>query len=304
VADTYARTAVCMDTLVTFQVVRPPAAAACAERVERAFGWFREVEQRCSRFDPTSELRGLSTQVGKPVAVSPLLYEAVQFALSVARASGGAFDPTLGHVLEAKGFQRNYQTGESVSSGVELNAPSSYRDVRLDPARRTITLRRPLVLDLGAVAKGLAIDLAARELGCFADFSIDAGGDLWTQGKNAEGEPWSVGILNPCLPDELIDVLRISDMAVCTSGGYERPAARGVGEHHLLDPRSGRSPRVAAGVSVIAPAAMLADALGTAAFVLGPRRGLRLLERYGVEGLIVTPSQEQYRTTGFSRYQQ
>ena len=63
--------------------------------------------------------------------------------------------------------------------------------MRLDPDRRTITLRRPLTLDLGAVAKGLAVDMAARELEPFRDFAIDAGGDLYLGGSNPQGEPWS-----------------------------------------------------------------------------------------------------------------
>ena len=84
-----------------------------------------------------------------------------------------------------------------------------------------MTLHRPLLLDLGAVAKGLAIDMAARELQPFENFAIDAGGDLYFGGCNAAGEPWSVGIRHP-RGDGLLDTLRVSDAAVCTSGDYER----------------------------------------------------------------------------------
>ena len=93
----------------------------------------------------------------------------------------------------------------------------------------------------------------------------------------------------------------MSDAAVCTSGDYERtvPAADG-GGHHILDPRSGASPDAVASVTVVAPTAMAADALATAAFVLGPREGLRLLERQGVEGLILTPALERYETRGMA----
>ena len=172
----------------------------------------------------------------------------------------------------------------------------------LDSECRTIGLRRPLTLDLGAVAKGLAIDMAARELEPFRNFAIDAGGDLYMGGLNSEGNPWSVGIRHPRRDGELIDLLHVSNQAVCTSGDYERrvPGA-GNSENHILDPRKGCSPRSVASATVVASGAMLADALATAAFVLGPADGLLLLDRMGVEGLIFTPELTRCETRGLSR---
>jgi thiamine biosynthesis lipoprotein len=171
--------------------------------------------------------------------------------------------------------------------------------VHLDSGRKTIMLRRPLVLDLGAVAKGFAIDLAARELAPFVDFSIDAGGDLYLGGCNQAGHAWSVGIRHPRIDGELIDTLHVSNQAVCTSGDYERRAEIEGNGHHLLDPRTGTSPLSIASTSVLAPSAMLADALATAAFVLGPLHGIQLLHRHGVEGLMVTPALERHETKGW-----
>ena len=96
---------------------------------------------------------------------------------------------------------------------------------------------------------------------------------------------------------ELIDSLRVSNQAVCTSGDYERrtPAATA---HHILDPRTGASPQSVASATVVASGAMLADALATAAFVLGPEEGIEFLNRMGVDGLIVTPELERYETRG------
>jgi thiamine biosynthesis lipoprotein len=85
---------------------------------------------------------------------------------------------------------------------------------------------------------------------------------------------------------------------VCTSGDYERRSESIAGEHHIVDPRTRASPRVAASATVSAPTAMVADALATAAFVLGPDHGIALLERQGVDGLIVTPSLERFQTAG------
>jgi FAD:protein FMN transferase len=287
------RTEMLMGTLVTIQVVPPGADLA----IERAFEWFREIERRCTRFEEGSELMRLSAHVGVAVPASAILCEAVQFALAVAEDTGGAFDPTIGRRMVARGFNREHRTGQVVLP-LPHDDRASYRDVHVDPDRHTITLDRPLTLDLGAVAKGLAVDTAARELEPFRDFAIDAGGDLYLGGCNPDGLPWSVGIRHPRLDGQLIDSLRVSDRAVCTSGDYERPTSDDIDEHHVLDPRSGASPDAVASATVVAQSAMLADALGTAAFVLGPVEGIRLFERHGVEGLIVTPALERHATPG------
>ena len=284
-----------MGTLVTIQVVHASRQAGADAAIERAFGWFQEIEQRCTRFNPYSELMQLTAQAGVAVPASAILFEAVRFALEVAEETGGAFDPTVGHRMESRGFNHDYHTGEIVCTPIASQYDVSYRDVLLDPEQQTITLRRPLLLDLGAVAKGLAVDAAVRELEPFRDFAIDAGGDLFLGGSNPQGAPWSVGIRHPRREHELIDSLRVSDKAVCTSGDYERRVP-GVGEHHILDPRTGRSPRSVASATVVAAGAMLADALGTAALVLGPEEGIRLLQGTGVEGLLVTPDLDRFET--------
>ena len=291
-----------MDTLVTIDVANPRSEIECAEAVEIAFGWFAHVEKLCSRFDRDSELSRLSAATaGVPVAVSPLLFEAIDFAVEVARATDGAFDPTVGHAMENSGFNRNYLTGEQTASRVEAGS-ASRRDIALDPAERTVTLARPLVLDLGAVAKGFAIDLAAAELEEFGDFAINAGGDILARGRHSPGNAWRIGVRNPRVPDQPIETLVISGAAVCTSGDYERPRPDGKPGHHLLDPATGRSAEGLASVTVVAPSAMLADALSTAAFVLGPELGLELLEVQNVEGLFVSTDLRMYETKGLWKY--
>lgn len=291
-----------MGTVVTIDV-HPDTAD---EVVERAFGWFHHVEAVCSRFDERSELMRLSAQCRVPVAASPLLFEAVRFALRVAEASDGAFDPTVGDAMMRRGFDREHRTGRRVvadhaatAGGGATAPPPDFRDVVLDEEHRTITLRRPLVLDLGAVAKGLAIDLAARELESSGDFAINAGGDLFAAGLNHDGQPWTIGIRHPRKPGALITSVRVSNRAVCTSGDYERPAPDGLPGHHILDPRRAASATSAVSATVIAPTAMTADALATAAFVLGPDAGLAFLRRMEVEGLIVGADLVCHATPGF-----
>ena len=278
----------------TWVTIHAAAAAqpAVKSAIDRAFQWFYQIEELCTRFNPESELMQLTTQIGVPVEASDILYQSVQFALMVAEESGGAFDPTVGHRMESSGFNREHRTGNIVQTQIVPETTVTYRDVHLDPDRKTITLQRPLLLDLGSVAKGLAIDTATRELQAVTDnFTIDAGGDLYLGGHNPHGAPWSVGIRHPRIDRQLIDTLSASNQAVCTSGDYERG-------QHVIDARTGSPATGVSSATVVAPSAMLADALATAAFVLGPAAGIQLLSRLGVQGLLITPELERYETPG------
>ncbi len=290
--EAYGHTSVVMDTTVSIRVVGDPARRGVSDAIVQAYDWFDRVESACSRFDETSEVRRLVARPGVPVPASDILFAITKFAIALAAETNGAFDPTIGARMEARGFDREHRTGRTVrSSAVDRDA--TWRDVIIDDEARTITLARPLVLDLGAVAKGFAVDMAAMALRPFRDLAIDAGGDLYLGGTNDDGEPWSVGIRHPRETDATLESVRVSDAAVCTSGDYLRVTPAG---HHILDPTSGDAARSVASATVVAPLAMVADGLATAAFVLGPERGIALLERHGVQGLIVTPELERFRT--------
>src|ERR1043165_1948734 len=128
-----------MGTVVSIEGDAPQAALA------RAVQWFREVEAVCSRFDEASELRQLPVGVATPA--SPMLFEAVRFALKVAEETQGAFDPTVGSRMAPRGSHPPPPPGAiSAAPGV---CDANFRDVVLDAGRRTILLKRPLTLDLG-----------------------------------------------------------------------------------------------------------------------------------------------------------
>ena len=301
-SDGFVHTTSALGTVVSVRIVGSSEGLGTIDEqrtlAERAVGWFHHVERCCSRFDERSELRRLCAQVERPIPVSALLFEAVQFAVAVAEETGGAFDPAIGQAMEQRGFDLDFRTGVRAASVVGPDV-ATYRDVRLDSSTRCITLAKALVLDLGAVAKGLAVDMAARELTEVTNFAIDAGGDLYLGGCNERGAPWRVGIRHPRRTDDLLDVVQVSNLAVCTSGDYER---RGQSGHHIIDARSGEAANTAVSVTVLSSSAMVADALATAAVVLGPEEGVRLLARHGTEGVIVTSSLERVETEGMAAH--
>jgi thiamine biosynthesis lipoprotein len=289
----YSQSVPVMGTIVTIDVYGPRDDAHqndYEEYVGRAFEWFHRIEYSFSRFDPESELMQLCAKpAGTEVPVSQLLFEAVQYAITLADVTRGCFDPTIGRTMEQLGYNREYRTGAVIDSANIPLDEVSYRDVRLNPQRTAITLVKPLILDLGALAKGLAMDLAARTLRPFQDFVINAGGDIYFGGCNPEGEEWSAGIRHPRHENAIIGTVKVTDKAVCTSGDYERG-------RHIIDPHTHQAVTNVASATVVSITGMSADAFATAAFVLGPERGIKFLNDMCEDGVIITSTLERYET--------
>jgi len=288
-----------MSTTVSVQIVgaHPNAKTLAAE----ALDWFRVVESTCSRFDPASELSLLCGTAPAWMTVSPLLFEVLRVALAVSQASRGAFDPTVGAALQTRGFDTHWQTGARSTSRTDL-PHADWRDVSLDDATGRVRLHHALQLDLGAVAKGFALDLAARAMAGVADCCLVAGGDLLCRGTNACGRAWRTAIVHPLATDRSAGTLEVHapEYAICTSGGYARRTAHG---HHLLDPRRPGAPNAEslASATVVAPQAAIADALATAAFVLGADDARALLEEQGVDAVLIDARGVPHLVNGWAR---
>jgi thiamine biosynthesis lipoprotein len=292
-----------MSTTVSVQLVGaiPEAATRAAQAVE----WFRVVEAHCSRFLGDSEVSALYRSERSPQPVSPLLFELLRVAWAVASATGGAFDPTLGRALHHHGFDRSWQDGHQVSLRTTPDAAAphmsgAWREAVLDKTASTIALPPHTVLDLGGIAKGFALDLAAQSLHDVPNVCIVAGGDLYCRGHNPRGTPWRTAVRHPVEGEGAACVVDVAaqEYALCTSGDYTRVAAAG---HHLLDPRS-EAPTPSVGlhsVTVVAPTAVVADALATAAFVLGADAGAALLREQRVDGYFIDSAGAHHEVHGW-----
>ncbi|WP_261300696.1 FAD:protein FMN transferase [Paenibacillus andongensis] len=290
------KTKLFMDTVVEIQVVTRKSKDQTEAAIDRAFEAFRKVEQACSRFSLDSELMAACRVIKTPIRISPFLFEPLKFALEVAKWTKGAFDPAVGKVMEDMGFNQHYLTGETIHSS--SSGFATYRDIILNEQYHTLFLRKPLVIDLGAVAKGFAIDLAAHELKEFEGFVVNAGGDLYAGGVDENGSKWRIGIQHPEHKEEIIQTLDISNEAICTSGSYERKSALKAGMHHIIDPITKQSPSEWISCSVIAPYAMMADAFSTTSFLLGVDRGRMLIEQADLKGILITSDLQIDRVGG------
>lgn len=299
---TFVKSMIAMDTQISIQVVSSLPQTHVDKLMNQAFAAFHVVESICSRFDPESEVMQLMHHINTPVPVSRILFEAIAFACEVAAITDGIFDPTVGHAMENNGFNRHYLSGQIVQSNLSETNPVNYKSIILDTQHQTVRLLQPLILDLGAVAKGLAVDLAAKELQDMDGFAIDAGGDVFVSGINGQQEPWKVGIRHPLDHDQSILVLRLTNAAVCTSGSYERRSKSVASLHHLIHPQTRTSPQHLVSATVIAPFAMMADALSTAVFLQGYPQGQETLVAADVQGVFITPNIDVHMTKHMERY--
>lgn len=290
-----------MGTVVSVHAVDTCTETALREATARAFDAMGLVEAICSRFDETSALRELCRHPGEWMQVPDVLFEALRVAVEVSDLTQGAFDPTVGATLMRRGFTRHYLTHEDVPAP-PVDASATYRDILLNESTRQVCLQKPMLLDLGAVAKGLAVDLAVGVLHDFAGFAVNAGGDLYVQGTDPTGEHWTIGIQHPEQPDERIAWLQGTDLAVCTSGSYERRSPLDPTMDHIVRSYDATNDRHLVSCTVVAPFTVMADAVSTAAFVLGPSRALGLIEEVELAGLCVDDQLSLSMTESMRRY--
>ncbi len=296
-------TAVAMDTLVTIRLpVRPECAAEWEPAVTAAVASIRAVEAACTRFDKNSEVAALLRAApGTRVTVSPALFAALSVAVELSRVTDGAFDPTVGARQEQAGFDRNWRTGERIGLAGHADPRASYQDIHLDAGSRTVRMGRPALLDLGAVAKGLAADLAARCLAPAPGAAVDIGGDCVLAGQGPAAGRWPVAISHPRQPGAYLARLSLGEGAIATSGDYRRQGPGGA--PHIRDARrsaSGQPGSPACAASVVAPTGLLADGLATAACLLPLSGALALLAACdGVEALLVGAAGTAHTTPGW-----
>ena len=249
-----------------------------------------EVNRQMSAYDPASEISRFNDSASTAAfPVSSGFAVVVRFALDLAERSDGAFDPTVGPLMDAWGFGRGPRREHPPPDDeiAKVRDAVGHRRLAVNEDGELVKRHDLLKLDLNAVAKGYGVDVAARVLGekGLHHFFVEVGGEVVARGERPGGGAWRIGIDRPH-PDappgaEIHRVLHLSDVAVATSGDYRnffRDATSGETFTHLFDPRTGRPVRRMAGsVTVIADSCLEADGLATALYVMGPDEGLAWL---------------------------
>ncbi len=250
-----------------------------------AFRQIAELNRIMSDYDPNSELMRLcrNSGPGKPVRVSRDLLIVLQRSIGLSCKTGGAFDITVGPIVK---LWRRARRRKELPTDKRLNAAKQlvgYRNIVIDVCAQTVELRKKgMKLDLGGIAKGYAADAALselRKLGITRAL-IDASGDI-VAGDPPPGKPaWKVAIAPLVDPEANPTIyLALSNAAVATSGdAFQFVEIDGIRYSHIVDPQTGMGLTTHSSVTVIARNATKADSLASAVSVLGPQRGLSLIE--------------------------
>lgn len=302
----FPRTRLLMGTKVTITVRDVPEGKAY-KAINHAFQEMERIESLFSTYKEDSEISRINREAGeKVIPANPEVIMLIGKSLHFSSLSGGAFDITVRPLMQLWGFTRKEGRIPSREE-LERTLPLvNYKNILLDGKENRIGFSREGVeIDLGGIAKGYAVDKAVEVLRKEGINSalVNAGGDLFALGSFKK-RPWRVGIRDPRQREEIMGILEVEDRGVATSGNYERYFIhKGKRYSHLINPWSGLPVEGIEGVTIIAPNTTTADALATAVFVLGPQKGIKLIDELkGVEGLIVDSRGETFSSRGFNKY--
>lgn len=289
-----------MNTYMTFTAYGENAQSALDESTEL----IETAESLWSVTDQASEIHQANHSGGQPVSVSEETAALISFALEMAKQTNGALDPTIYPVLMAWGFTTDSKQVPSQQQIDTLLEQVDYTKIQLDGT--TLTVPEGMQWDLGAVGKGYTADLVAEVLRKHGITSalISLGGNIHAIGSKPDGSDWRIGIRAPWESGNL-GILKISDAAVVTSGGYENYFEDDAGNvyWHILNPATGYP--ADSGVQsmlIVGPEGKRCDALSTALFVMGPEEAEAYWRKNGgFEMLMVTDEHEILLTEGIAR---
>lgn len=278
-----------MDTLIQITLRSQSSKQKADNALSQAYKQFENVVKRFSRFDKSSELSKLNSTAGKWNKVSKEFLLLLEKALELAQETDGLFDPTILDLLMQYGYDSSFDPERiakiSLRKGVTeevknlLRTRPDYKQIEINKKARKVKLAVKQSIDLGAIAKGYAIDLAFETLAedGFDNFLINAGGDIRVTGS------WEAALFNP-INQGLLGNITVKDMALAGSGSL----ARQVGYfHHIINPNTGKSASRVLQTYVLAQTATEADAYSTALFLMG-QDGLELMKKKRYKAILIT----------------
>lgn len=290
-----------MGTVVNLTVISDDRIAA-QSAIDATLNRMAELESVLSRFKPESQLAQLNSN-GYIDYANPALLALIEQARQLSDLSGGAFDITVKPLVD---LYQQYQAIDSLPPEMEIAATLKkvdYRQIEVSGTR--IAFAQPgMTITLDGIAKGFIVDegVAVLKDAGFGNVLVEAGGDLLASGQKSAGEAWQIGVQSPRQAEPgLPTKLDVQNKAVATSGDYMQAFTTDMRQHHILDPRNGYSAPELASATVIAPSAMLADGLATAAMVLGSQASLSLIERLpNCEACLVDKDLQQFKTVNLA----
>lgn len=273
---------------------------AIASHLDAAIAEIRRLEALMTTWRPDSDISKVNAAAGqKAVVVSPEVYDVIAKAQQFSAKSQGAFDISFYALRGLWFFDEEPKAVLPDPKVLKARLPLiNYRAIELFPQNHAVRLAKAgMAINLGGIGKGYAVDAAVKLLRSrgITDGMVQAGGDLMLFGSKG-GQPFKAGVRDPRSidPGDYFAVCEIKDHAFSTAGDYERSFIReGRRYHHILDPRTGQPAQGARSVTVFAKDATTADGLDDVVLILGPERGLPLVESYPEAGAVVVDAQNR-----------
>ncbi len=261
--------------------------------INQAVAEVKRIENLISDWIPTTEISRVNQNAGiAPVKVSREVFELVERSIKISKLTNGAFDisyASMDKIWKFDGSMKEMPTEEAIKKSV---AKVGYHNILLNEKESTVFLKnKGMKLGLGGIGQGYIADQIKALLiqnGCKSGI-VNVSGDIFAWGKQPDGKPWTVAIVNPMNKNKVFAAFPLEDSAVETSGSYEKFVTfNGKRYSHIIDPRTGYPATGIVSVSVFAKTTELADALATGIFVLGADVGLDLVNQLkGIECIIV-----------------
>jgi thiamine biosynthesis lipoprotein len=253
----------------------------------------KRIENLISDWIPTTQISSVNTNAGiQPIKVDAEVYDLVERALKISKVTNGAFDisyASMDRIWKFDGSMIKMPSKEEIKKSVEK---VGFQNVILNPKDTTIFLKnKGMKIGLGGIGQGYIADKIKELLkskGCESGL-VNVSGDISTWGKQIDGNPWTIAIINPMNKNKVFATFPLEDTAVETSGSYEKYVTfNGKRYSHIIDPRTGYPASGIVSISVFAKQTEMADALATGIFVMGVEVGLDFVNQIkGLECIIV-----------------
>jgi FAD:protein FMN transferase len=277
------------------------------QHINNAVREIRRIENLLTTFSEDSQTADINRNAGiRPVSVDTEVYELIHRSVKISQLTQGAFDISYGSIdTSLWNFDTHMKALPSKDTAKKMVRLINWRNILLDPVHQTVFLKeKGMRIGFGGIGKGYAADKAKQLLqqANVASGVVNASGDLVTWGCQPGGEPWTVGIADPNTRTQPFSYLDISDMAIATSGSYEKFAMiNGKRYSHTIDPRTGLPVSGMKSVSIICTSAELADAMATPVMVMGVEAGLHLINQMkGIACVIIDDNDKLYTSDNIS----
>lgn len=264
------------------------------QRIEAGVKEIRRIEALLTTFNEESETNRINQYAGiRPVEVSPEIIQLIERSKRISDVTQGAFDISYGSVDKSLwNFNMNMTSLPDKKTAKKSVKLINYKNIEIDAVRSTVFLKeRGMRIGFGGIGKGYAAEMAKnvmKRLGVVSGV-VNASGDLTAWGNQPNGLPWTIGIANPNLSHELFSYMNITDMAVATSGNYEKfVMIDGKRYSHTIDPKTGLSVSGIKSVTIISTNAEIADAMATPVTIMGVKAGLHMINQIkNIEAIII-----------------